>query len=118
MKINDKNRFKTMTTLELKEREAQILNTLPTINHVIHGSLIERSVKCGKPNCRCATGEGHKSLYLSSFYHGQTGMDYVPTSWEPWIHEGIDNYTILQELILELAEIDLALFKRRNKSNN
>jgi len=111
----DKKRFTKMTTIELKEREAQIRDTLPTIQHVIHGSLIQRTVKCGKPNCRCAKGEGHKRLCLSSFYHGQTAVDHVPFSWEPWIHEGIANYSELQELILELAEINLTLFKRRNK---
>jgi len=111
----DKKRFTKMTTDELKEREAQIRDTLPTIQHVIHGSLIQRTVKCGKPNCRCATGEGHKRLCLSSFYHGKTAVDHVPFSWEPWIHEGIVNYSELQELILELAEINLTLFKRRNK---
>ena len=104
-----------MTTSELKEREAQIQNTMTTFEHVIHGSLFQRAVKCGKLNCRCAKGEGHKSLYLSSFYHGQTAVDYVPFSWEPWIQEGIQNYSLLQELVLELAEINLNIFKRRNK---
>ena len=115
MKDYDKNSFKTMTTSELKERETEIRDTLPTFNHVIHGSLIQRAIKCGKPNCRCVNGEGHKSLYLSSFYHGKTAVDYVPHSWKPWMQEGIDNYSLLQELLLELAEINLNLFKRRNK---
>jgi hypothetical protein len=117
MKNYDKKKFKTMTTNELKEREAQIRDTIPTFEHVIHGSLIQRAVKCGKSNCRCTKGDGHKSLYLSSFYHGQTAVDYVPFSWEPWIQEGIENYLLLHELMLELAEINLNLFKRRNKSD-
>ena len=115
MKINDKRTLKKVSTQELKERREQILRSMPSMDHVIHGSLITRAIKCGKPNCRCATGDGHMSLYLSSFYHGQTGMDYVPAAWESWIREGIENYEAIQELLLELAELNLELFRRRKK---
>lgn len=115
MNISDKKTMRKSTTRELEERKAQILSTLPSMDHVIHGSLITRAVKCGKPNCHCATGDGHKSLYLSSFYHGQTGMDYVPAAWEPWIREGMGNYGAIQELLLELTELNLELFRRRKK---
>jgi len=115
MKFSDKNTLRKASTQELTERREEILRSLPSMEHVIHGSLITRAIKCGKPNCRCATGDGHMSLYLSSFYHGQTGMDYVPTAWETWIREGIENYGVIQELLLELTELNLELFRRRKK---
>ena len=115
MDENDKKRFTKMTTQELEDRKAQILNDLPKIGHLIHGALIPGSVTCGKPNCRCKRGERHKILRLSSYYHGHTGVDYVPASWEDWMLEGIENDKSAHELLLELAEIHLALFKRRNK---
>jgi len=115
MKINDKIRFNKMSTMELNERKGQLINSLSSTGHMIHGSLIPGFVKCGKPNCRCASGEGHKVLRLSSFYHGRTAIDHVPASWESWVREGIENYKSLQEQVLELAEIYLALFKRRGK---
>jgi hypothetical protein len=62
-------------------------------------------------------GEGHKTMRLSSYYHGQTSVDHVPASWEPWMCEGIENYKSAQEMIAELSEIYLALFKRRNKAD-
>jgi hypothetical protein len=34
--------------------------------------------KCGKPNCRCATGPGHPAAYLSIKEGGHTRMVYVP----------------------------------------
>ncbi|KAF0191557.1 MAG: hypothetical protein FD166_3763 [Bacteroidetes bacterium] len=115
MNISDKSKMRKAATQELNERKAQILSTLPSMDHMIHGSLITRAIKCGKPNCRCVTGDGHKSLYLSSFYHGQTGMDYVPAAWEPWIREGMKNYEAIKELLLELTELNLELFRRRKK---
>jgi len=115
MKNNNKIRFAEMTTAELEGRKAQILNCLPPVGHIIHGSLVTSLVKCGKPNCRCSKGEGHKSLRFSSYYHGKTSVDHVPASWESWIQEGIENYQSAQELLLELSEIYRALFKRREK---
>jgi hypothetical protein len=106
-----------MTTQELETRKAQLLESLPSVGHVIHGSLINSNTKCGKSNCRCAKGERHKTLRLSSYYHGQTAVDHVPASWEPWMREGIKNYDAAQEMLLELAEIHLALFKRRGNES-
>jgi len=115
MNINEKNAFGKMSPQELNERKDQIIASLPSVGHVIHGSLVPGFVKCGKPTCHCANGEGHKVLRLSSFYHGHTAVDHVPASWEAWMREGIENYKSAQELLLELAEIYLALFKRRGK---
>jgi len=111
----DKDKFKSMSVQELRDREAQILTALPQTRHVIHGSIVSKAVKCGKPNCRCANGEGHKGLYLSSNYHGHRELDYITKPWAEWMREGVENYKLLQELILELAEIHLALYKRRKK---
>ena len=113
MNNNDKNKFKNISTQELKERKAQILRSLPSMDHVIRGSLITRPIKCGKPNCRCATGDGHPSLYLSSFYHGYTHLDYVPVKFESWMREGLENYVVIQDLLAELTELNLELFRRR-----
>jgi hypothetical protein len=115
MKNTNKIHLDEVTTSELEERKAQILSSLPPTDHLIHGSLITSLVKCGKPNCRCSKGEGHKSLRLSSYYHGKTSVDHVPVSWETWVQKGIENYQSTQELILELSEIYRALFKRRGK---
>lgn len=115
MNNNDKNRFKSISTPELKERKAEILRLLPPMDHVIRGSLITRPIKCGKANCHCATGDGHPSWYLSSFYHGYTHMDYVPATWESWMREGLKNYGVIQDLLAELTELNLELFRRREK---
>ncbi len=119
MDINDKNknknRLKKTPITELKERKTHILRSLPSMDHVLRGSLITRHIKCGKANCHCATGTGHPSLYLSSFYRGHTYMDYVPTAWEAWMRTGLENFGVLQELLTEVTELNLELFRRREK---
>lgn len=113
MNISDKINLKNISTAELQELKKMLLSSLPQADQIIRGSLITRSIKCGKPNCHCATGDGHPSLYLSSFYHGKTHMDYVPAIWEPWIRKSIENHEVLQNLLSQLTELNLELFRRR-----
>lgn len=115
MNSNDKIKLKAIPTPALLERKSNILQSFPPMNHIIRGSLITRHIKCGKTNCHCVTGTGHKSLYLSSFYHGRTQMDYVPASWEAWVREGLENYEGIQNLLSELTELNLELLRRRER---
>lgn len=116
MDTSDKTKLKAIPTSQLQERKSHILQLLPPLDHVIRGSLITRQIKCGKPNCHCSTGTGHKSLYLSSFYRGRTYMDYVPAAWEAWVRKGLENYEGIQDLLSELTELNLELLRRREKS--
>jgi hypothetical protein len=115
MNTSDNNSFKQIPIQELKNRKTEILNSFPAMDQVIRGSLITRYIKCGNANCRCAKGTGHMSFYLSSFYKGHTSMNYVPKALEPSIREGIESFRLLEELLSELAELNLELFRRRGK---
>lgn len=107
--------YSSVTTDTLFARRQEILSLLPGFDlaHVMRASLITRSVKCGKPNCRCANGEGHKSLYLSSYYNGKTRLDSVPKSYKDKISQSIRDYDELIALLSELSSINLELFRRR-----
>ena len=111
-----KHLYKKVVSETLNERKVQILNTLsssPDIENIIRSSLITRFIKCGKSNCRCAEGEGHKSFYLSSYYRGHKFLDYVPKSYEKKIAKSINDYEEVSALLAELSEINLELFRRR-----
>lgn len=105
--------YKSMTTDTLKARRQEILDTMPDPSSVIRASLITRSIKCGKPNCRCANGEGHKSLYLSSYYNGKTQLDSVPKDYQDRVSQCIKDYEDITALLAELSSINLELFRRR-----
>lgn len=105
--------YKSMTTDALKTRRQELLNSMPDPAHVMRGSMITRSIKCGKPNCRCANGEGHKSLYLSSYYNGKTQLDSVPKAYSNKVSQCIKDYEDITALLTELSCINLELFRRR-----
>lgn len=115
MNTNNKTKYpyKKVTTDTLKERREQLLISIPPLDNIIRSSLIVRPVKCGKPNCRCANGEGHKSLYLSSYYRGHTFLDYVPKIYEEKLSQCTKDYDEALALLVELSEINLELFRRR-----
>lgn len=48
--------------------------TEPDDPRVLPGSLITLRRKCGKPSCRCATGDPHESPALSYSVGGRTKM--------------------------------------------
>ncbi len=111
-----KTDLKLLSAPELCARRDELLASLPQLDNLMRGSLIERKVRCGKKTCRCATGEGHLSYYLSSLgKKGRTRLDYVPFSWVPLVRERLDKHRLTQEIVAELTEINLELMRRREK---
>jgi hypothetical protein len=99
----------------LRSRRARLLRTLPSMEHVLRGSLIERYLRCGKPGCKCAQGEGHgPKFYLSvSFAGHRPQMDYVRQGDYERVSQCLSNYQQLRAAIEEICEINRELLRRR-----
>ena len=115
MNYTDKKKYpyKEIATEILLRRKAEILGSIPDPANAMRSSLITRHIKCGKSNCRCASGEGHECSYLSSYYRGNTYLDYVPKSFEEKVTACLESYEAISALLVELSEINLELFRRR-----
>ena len=48
--------LKRTSTLALRQRKAHLLRSFELPAHLLHASLVERFLKCGKANCRCHSG--------------------------------------------------------------
>jgi uncharacterized protein DUF6788 len=48
--------LKRTPTLALRQRKAHLLRSFQLPPHLLHASLVERFLKCGKANCRCHSG--------------------------------------------------------------
>ena len=59
---------------EVSQRVAPVLADRP----VIKGSVYEIQRRCGKPGCKCARGELHKSMVLSTSAQGHTKLRTIP----------------------------------------
>lgn len=69
------------------------------------GAFIKVERKCGKPNCRCAKGDGHPAKYLSIKKGGRTCMVYVPTSQEMRVGREAERYRRLRKSRAMLAKL-------------
>lgn len=94
-----------------RSRLAQLVHTRP----LLRGTLSVRSRRCGKPNCRCARGELHVSLYLVQSHDGKPRQVYVPQEWEERIRQAVQNHQEIQGLIEELSEREWKRLRERKE---
>ena len=95
-------------------RREQIVQQLPPLAEVVRGSLIERRLRCGKPNCHCAKEEGHRLWYLTvSFARGRTEQITVPEAWVPHVQKWLENYHHWWMTLEEVSAINRELLRKR-----
>jgi hypothetical protein len=93
----------------LRSRIAQLTSG----ERFLHGSLSERSGKCGKPTCHCAAGEGHRSLYLVQTHAGKVRQICVPRPLQDPVRQAVGVYQEMQRLIDEVSELEWKRFLAR-----
>ena len=108
--------MKNTSSAVLRRRRHQLVRTLPPIEQVIRGSLIETYKRCGRPSCHCVDGPGHgPKRYLSTVT--RTGerphLGYVPNATHPQVSAFLTNYRKLQEMLNEICAINAELLRRR-----
>jgi len=108
--------MKNTSSAALRRRRHQLVRTLPPIEQVIRGSLIETYKRCGRPSCHCIDGPGHgPKRYLSAV--ARTGerprLGYVPNATYPQVSAFLANYRKLQEMLNEICAINAELLRRR-----
>src|SRR5262245_25224748 len=93
------------STATLRTRQRTIGKQLRALNaQVIRGFLITRYTRCGKPRCRCVTGDGHgPKYYLSVSRRGKRPhLIYVPQARVAQIREQLAQLRIFRTLLEEL----------------
>jgi len=80
---------------------------------LLRGSLSDRSSKCGKPNCHCANGEPHPSVYLVQSHEGKLRQICVPKAWQDRVRQAVSDYRELQRLLEEVSELEWKRLQER-----
>jgi hypothetical protein len=86
----------------LRSRIAQ----LTTGVRFLRGTLSDRSSKCGKPNCHCANGGGHGSVYLVDSHAGKIRQTCVPKTSQDLVRLAVAEYQEIQRLMNEVSELE------------
>jgi hypothetical protein len=94
-----------------RSRAAKIISTYP----LLRGTLSVRKIKCGRPGCKCASGEPHLSLYLVQSQKGKPRQLYVPKDLEDRVRQAVDNYHNLTQILEELSEAEWKRLKKEKE---
>jgi len=86
---------------DLRSRITQIVRG----QGALHGTLSVRMQRCGKPNCRCARGERHRTLVLIVRREGKTEQIYIPHHLEATVRRWVEQDHELRDLIGELGHL-------------
>ncbi|MFB3902411.1 MAG: DUF6788 family protein [Acidobacteriota bacterium] len=100
--------------LSAEERQVRSrLLQLCSEHWLMRASLSERPRTCGKPNCRCARGQLHQSLYVVQSRLGKPRQLFVPKTWEERVRQAVQDYQQLQRLLEEVSELEWGHLERR-----
>ena len=93
----------------VRSRLAQLAST----RWLLRGTLSERAGTCGKPNCRCAQGDLHRSVYLVQSQGGTLRQLCVPQAWQARVRQAVTDYRKLRALLEEISELAWKQLKER-----
>jgi hypothetical protein len=96
---------------DARSKLAKILHDRP----FLRASLVTMAHACGKPNCRCARGEKHVSLYLATRIDNQRKMIYVPKPLEDMVKAWVQTYQQAGQLSQRISAECLKAFLRKKK---
>ena len=113
--MTTRNRF-TPQERSARSRLAQLLHE----HEVICGSVVSMARTCGKAGCRCAQGEKHVSLYLSTKVEGKRRMLYIPAELEEQVRQRVDAYREVERLtdVVSAACVERVLQSKRERRNH
>lgn len=86
-----------------EQRLRSQLRQLLSQEGLVRGTLSVREKVCGRPNCRCARGEKHRSVYLVASRNGKLQQLFIPRALEPQVRRWVDTYQNLRDLLEELS---------------
>lgn len=90
----------------LSERQRDIRSRICALVHnqpLIRGTLSVLRNRCGNPNCKCAHGEKHESLYLVQSRKGKRHARCIPKELRPEVSEWVAHHQKIEELLEEIS---------------
>lgn len=89
----------------LRARRDARLRELAGVGPFIAGSLAEVKIRCGNPNCRCASGERHGATILTKKVRGKSVTTHVPRELTGEVRAWAAEHKRLKKLIREISEL-------------
>ena len=91
--------------VQLADEVRQLVDPLLSDKPVIKGSVYELKRKCGKPGCKCAQGELHRSMVVSASEKGKTKLRVIPRGSLVEVESKVRRYQKLRRVRTRLGEV-------------
>ena len=115
----ERENLSKLSILALRRRREGLTKLLPPLGETLRGSLMERYLTCGHPDCKCARGERHGPVWYLSVTLDQfhrTGSTVPPEQVEQ-VRRWIENYHQVKERLEKISDINRELLRRQKNKN-
>ena len=105
-----------------RQRKFRRLARFPFPDDLLPGSLSLSHLRCGKPTCHCAQGQGHPVRQLTYMLAGRKRVQHIPREWVDEVRRrvraGREFQQALRDVLAANAELlVLAKQQRRKKAS-
>ena len=90
--------------LQLAGELPQLVKLVLADRAVIKGSVYEIKRRCGKPGCKCARGELHKAMVLSTSEQGRTKLRVIPRGRLTDVRQKVAAYQQIRRVRAQLVK--------------
>lgn len=90
---------------KLLEKQNALIKDLLKIDHMIKGAFVIVQTKCGKANCWCVDGEGHKHARISWRENNLVHVRAVPGEDQEWVKQMTLNNRTYKKLMNDFLNI-------------
>jgi hypothetical protein len=104
-----------LSTLALRQRKAHLLRSLKLPPQLIHASLLERFLTCGRPKCSCHQGQKHGPVFYLSRCLPKGRMSSLLLKSDAQItqaRQAVQAHRQLLETLDQLSWLNLELLRR------
>jgi hypothetical protein len=111
----ERENLSKLSMLALRKRRNGLTQLLPSLEEILRGSLMERYLTCGNPDCKCARGERHGPVWYLSVTLDQKHRkgSTVPSDQVDQVRRWIENYHQIKERLEKISEINRELLRRQ-----
>lgn len=111
----EREKLSKLSELALRNRRVGLTQVLPPLGEVLRGSLMERYLTCGNPDCRCARGERHGPVWYLSVTLDQSHRSgcTVPSDQVEQVRRWIENYHQVKKNLEKISDINRELMRRQ-----
>jgi hypothetical protein len=111
----ERENLSRLSLLALRKRREGLTKLLPPLGEILRGSLMERYLTCGNPDCKCARGERHGPVWYLSVTLDQSHRSgsTVPAEQVEQVRRWIENYHRVKQHLEKISEINRELLRRQ-----